>query len=282
VPIPWTATDGFFGTGVDFARLYAVTPGAGVFSFTGLQQNGTSGTFNYNMATDGFYRFAIAAQDNGGNFEGTPGSSECTTFRDTVRPQTVASTPASVPGGAIPISWNWSDAAPSSGIEFIDLWYYPEPGGPWTWTGLSSGAPNGVLNWVPPGPGVYHFFSRGKDNAQNIEPFFPAPPGDSTTAYMVVDTDGDGVTDIADNCILIANADQRDTNGDGFGNICDPDLDNNLIVNAIDLGLFKSVFFDVGPGIDADFNGDNTVNVIDLGILKTFFFLPPGPSGVAP
>ena len=30
----------------------------------------------------------------------------------------------------------------------------------------------------------------------------------------------------------MANPDQRDTNGDGFGNACDADLNNDNIVNA--------------------------------------------------
>ena len=95
-----------------------------------------------------------------------------------------------------------------------------------------------------------------------------------------VDTDGDGVSDDADNCTLVSNADQRDTNGDGFGNLCDADLNNDGIVNVIDLGLLRTVFF-TGDA-DADFNGDGVVNVVDLGALRAGFFAPPGPSGIAP
>ncbi|MEO1574838.1 MAG: endonuclease/exonuclease/phosphatase family protein, partial [Pseudomonadota bacterium] len=94
------------------------------------------------------------------------------------------------------------------------------------------------------------------------------------------DTDGDGVVDTVDNCTLVPNADQRDTNGDGFGNVCDADLNNDGIVNVIDLGLLRTVFFT--NDADADFNGDGVVNVIDLGILRVGFFAPPGPSGNAP
>ncbi|MFK8016411.1 MAG: reprolysin-like metallopeptidase [Gammaproteobacteria bacterium] len=97
---------------------------------------------------------------------------------------------------------------------------------------------------------------------------------------VFVDTDGDGVGDDQDNCTLIDNADQLDTNGDGFGNICDADLNNDLTVNAVDLGIFRSRFF--SSDLDADFNGDGTVNVQDLGILRQAFFNPPGPSGIAP
>jgi 6-phosphogluconolactonase (cycloisomerase 2 family) len=92
------------------------------------------------------------------------------------------------------------------------------------------------------------------------------------------DADDDGVPDSADNCLAVANPDQRDTNGDGIGNVCDADLDDDCAVNFLDLGLLKIVFFSADP--DADFNGDGSVNFADLGIMKGGFFLPPGPSGV--
>lgn len=37
-----------------------------------------------------------------------------------------------------------------------------------------------------------------------------------------LDSDGDGVPDAQDNCALVANPDQRDTDGDGIGDECDP------------------------------------------------------------
>lgn len=90
------------------------------------------------------------------------------------------------------------------------------------------------------------------------------------------DQDRDGIDDADDNCVLIENPDQRDSNGDGFGNACDADLNDDCVVNVVDLGLLKSVFFTADP--DADFNGDSIVNVVDLGIMKTGFFMAPGPS----
>lgn len=102
-------------------------------------------------------------------------------------------------------------------------------------------------------------------------------------AYLdiaVVDTDTDGVVDNADNCTLIANADQRDTNGDGFGNICDTDLDNNGITSASDIALFRVVLGSNDP--DADFDGNGVVSASDIGIFRSFLGQPPGPSGVAP
>jgi len=103
------------------------------------------------------------------------------------------------------------------------------------------------------------------------------------------DIDRDGIPDDADNCILDANGPlipdaggniQLDTDGDGYGNICDPDLDNDGVVNAADLAILKERFFTTDP--DADLNGDGSVNGGDLAILKSFFFQPPGPSGNTP
>jgi hypothetical protein len=93
------------------------------------------------------------------------------------------------------------------------------------------------------------------------------------------DVDGDGILDGADNCVEVANASQRDTDGDGIGNVCDADLNNDCIVNATDLGLLKSVFFTTDA--DADFNGDGAVNATDLGAMKSVFFGAPGPSSLA-
>ena len=98
-------------------------------------------------------------------------------------------------------------------------------------------------------------------------------------AAWAIDSDDDGVDDPADNCTLVANPDQRDTNGDRYGNACDPDLNNDLIVNFGDLGIMKAVMFT--RNADADFDGNNIVTFADLGVMKTGFFAPPGPSGLA-
>ena len=89
---------------------------------------------------------------------------------------------------------------------------------------------------------------------------------------------------------------QFDSDFDGVGNACDPDLlrPNNNQVDFGDLGVLKESFFasqasppcpDDTPGVppgcwnpDADLTDDGQVNFADLGRMKDFFFGPPGPT----
>jgi len=105
-------------------------------------------------------------------------------------------------------------------------------------------------------------------------------PNECGGCDLSVDSDCDGVFNSQDNCLLVPNPDQRNTNGDVFGNICDADLNNDQIVNFLDLGIFADVIFT--DNANADFDGDGAVNFIDLAIMRDLFFLPPGPSGVDP
>ena len=95
---------------------------------------------------------------------------------------------------------------------------------------------------------------------------------------LAEDTDADGVPDLTDNCTLVANADQRDTDGDGFGNICDADLNNDCMVNARDFLIMRSRLGTDDP--DADLNADGRVNPADVMILRDSLGAPPGPSGI--
>ncbi|MBT8098114.1 MAG: hypothetical protein KJO82_00115, partial [Gammaproteobacteria bacterium] len=107
-----------------------------------------------------------------------------------------------------------------------------------------------------------------------------SPGGGSDAVFMEIDLDidDDGALDGSDNCLDIANPMQRDTDDDAYGNLCDPDLNNDGAVNFADLQLFKQRFFSDDP--DADLNGDGIVNFTDLQITKAFIFGPPGPSGL--
>lgn len=95
-----------------------------------------------------------------------------------------------------------------------------------------------------------------------------------------VDSDGDGVFDDTDNCTALSNAGQQDTDGDGFGNRCDPDVDNNCIVNFGDISQFPGAFQTANPLFDFDSSG-GFVNFGDYAILTSFFQMQPGPSALA-
>ena len=49
-----------------------------------------------------------------------------------------------------------------------------------------------------------------------------------------VDGDGDGVINSNDNCLTISNPTQSDFDGDKIGNECDPDYDNNKVLDEVD------------------------------------------------
>ena len=93
------------------------------------------------------------------------------------------------------------------------------------------------------------------------------------------DSDGDGVQDHNDNCTVVANANQLDTDEDGFGNHCDTDLNNDNIVNFVDVSRFRMAYFGInGEAPDADFDGDGDIDLDDYEIMKASFLRAPGPS----
>lgn len=118
---------------------------------------------------------------------------------------------------------------------------------------------------------------------------------DDTGGYQVglnclIGTCADATQVCGDNCIddpngpLIPDAggnSQRDSDDDGFGNVCDPDFNNNGVVDPEDFSLLKARFG--RPGFpDQDLNGNGVVDPFDFSQLKAFFGKPPGPSCVVP
>lgn len=102
------------------------------------------------------------------------------------------------------------------------------------------------------------------------------------------DVDADTVYDPNDNCTAVANQDQRDTNGDNIGNICDQDVSNDFAVGLPDFNAFL-LGFNLAPGDpgydpDLDFDGDGAggngpIGLPDFNLLLSSFNDAPGPSG---
>ncbi|MEM7082893.1 MAG: hypothetical protein AAF465_09170 [Pseudomonadota bacterium] len=97
-----------------------------------------------------------------------------------------------------------------------------------------------------------------------------------------LDSDGDGIFDSVDNCTLVPNPDQIDTNTDGIGNRCDPDIDNNCIVAFLDISSFPPSFNsaagDPNYDEDKDLDSNGTINFLDYIPMIERFGQPPGPS----
>ena len=98
-----------------------------------------------------------------------------------------------------------------------------------------------------------------------------------------VDTDADGVVDALDNCRLVSNSTQVDSNGDGYGNRCDGDLNNNGATNAQDYVLFRQQLGQpsVAPTYNAaDINANGAVNAQDYVLFRGLLGSAPGLSGI--
>ena len=92
------------------------------------------------------------------------------------------------------------------------------------------------------------------------------------------DGDGDGVFDHKDNCIEVANPAQIDADLDGYGNLCDGDLNNDTAVGVDDLGLNLKALGTLDA--IADLNSDRGVGLDDLAMMLNLLGPAPGPSGL--
>jgi arylsulfate sulfotransferase len=108
--------------------------------------------------------------------------------------------------------------------------------------------------------------------SERIPSLYPA------NVFIIPDSDSDSVPDTFDNCAFVPNADQRDTDNDGFGSICDADFNNDGVIEYADY-LYLGQRWQTADA-NADLDGDGLVTWGDLLILFNAFSGAPGPSGV--
>jgi hypothetical protein len=90
-------------------------------------------------------------------------------------------------------------------------------------------------------------------------------------AITDADADGDGISDVADNCPAVSNSDQADLDADGIGNSCDFDDDNDGILDERDncRAVANTAQDDwdrdfAGDACDRDDDGDGFDDIVDV------------------
>lgn len=98
-----------------------------------------------------------------------------------------------------------------------------------------------------PGTGTGDRSASADHDSDTLASFDEACTNAVRTDPCLIDTDGDGDNDNADNCPLISNGDQADGDSDGVGTVCDPDDADDQAPN--------DVVAECADGIDNDGDG---------------------------
>ncbi len=131
----------------------------------------------------------------------------------------------------------------------------------------------------------------GIEQTASVERIFTMGP--------IEDADGDTVPDFRDNAVLVANPDQLDSDGDGWGNVIDGDFDDDGFVGIQDFSLFIQGFNQPADPTDPadpngvlDMSGDGFIGIEDFSafiqvfnqplIVPGFVGSPPGPGVPGP
>ncbi len=216
------------------------------------------------------------------------GSEVMATFPDAAFPLGAVSFQAGTSvGGTLELSLDFREDLPLCPAVFsVDYegQLNPLPASAWSQPG-----PRTVTIDLPDGTEPFDLDSFAGSVTNNI--VVGALTADSNGNYLpdacevLVDGDGDGAIDAADNCLLVPNPTQLDADADGYGNACDADVNNSGTVTTADFGILRSVLNQAAGSsanaAAADLNGSGTVTSADFAILRSRLNSAPGPSGRA-
>ena len=125
----------------------------------------------------------------------------------------------------------------------------------WTMLDLTFDSQTGLATGSAPDPSAtLEYFVQAVDGSGNVSLVL-----DHGVPFRVLsaltDTDGDNVSDDIDNCLFTANSDQADFDQDGLGDACDPNADNDPLVDVFDAQTFNDAEW---LDLDNDGTPDNT------------------------
>ena len=114
----------------------------------------------------------------------------------------------------------------------------------------------------------------------------------SSFAGAPSDVDGDGVDDASDNCLVVPNGPaggtgscvaQEDGDGDGYGNTCDTDTNNDLATGLDDVSatLTGVSVGSTDPNLDYNCDGATGLDDVSRALTDVSLGATPGPSGLA-
>ncbi|MFP6640178.1 MAG: thrombospondin type 3 repeat-containing protein, partial [Myxococcota bacterium] len=121
-------------------------------------------------------------------------------------------------------------------------------------TGVDTGS---FDHWFGSSPALYLYDTAPGNSGPRVDTqSFEAPDSSHAVVFLwdnvepTLDSDGDGVQDVTDNCPGISNSSQQDRDGDLMGDLCDGDRDGDGVDNAFD--AFPD---DVTEWLDGDGDG---------------------------
>jgi len=227
--VDWTDSTGGVGgvVGYEYAIDYPLEGGGTGHWTTFLTPSQRSGALN-----EGLHTIQVRAKDSAGNF--SEWSNTCTITTDWTTPDVEITNPAdgSFVSGVVDIRGSVTDVNPHhywlaiySGATQI--------AGPGTVNRADSFTNESLMSWdtTPLMDGATYIIKlEARDAANNKD----SGSVDWHTVIVDNDSDDDGIPNSSDNCPKVANSDQVDLDGDGYGDVCDNDKDGDGVTSDID------------------------------------------------